>query len=124
MNHKDMPKEMQDVVKGIDLLTLELKEGVKVKCVTISELAKMAGRKPNTIRVLENKGKFPTPNYRTADTENKHGVEVNGQRMYTLEAADEYDKVVRTEVKQGVEITERIVTKFFKISKDEKLKYA
>jgi hypothetical protein len=113
----------EDVLKTVTPQRYDLPLCANVACVDIGVLAKMIGRKSTSIKVLEEKGVFPPPNFRSPSTSNKHGVKVMGNRLYTLKYAKQYAEVFIKHVKQGVKITPEVVTMFYNIANAEKQEY-
>jgi hypothetical protein len=116
-----MTKTPESVVKslltGMDLIEVSVPgKAAPVKCVTITQLAALCGRRPGSLRTLEKKGKIPDAPYRLPGPTTNTGIDTS-QRLYPVVLAGDFAIAFRTYVTQGKTITPELTAKFHKIFK-------
>lgn len=90
--------------------------GRLVGFISITELAKVLGKSPSTLRKLEYRKILPPANFRTPE---KQGKITDGDRLYTVQLAAELIDVFK-EIRQGQKVSEDVKTKLHTIFKKEK----
>lgn len=96
--------------------------GVKALCVAKRDLSKMCGRKPSTLRKLEQRGVLPMANFRGESVVSSFGV-FDGERLYTKELAEGLVEIFHSEIKQGVKISPEVQAKINKLFNDERQRF-
>ena len=98
-----------------------------VTCVTISDLAKMSGRKAITLRKLEESGVLPPANWRLPGVEifkgDLAGTKRPGARVYTIKLAEKVAEVIRNEITSGIKISSEVKQKLRKLFEEELNEY-
>lgn len=98
------PLSYEEVLQEIRPINYDF-GGVEVPCVTITQLAKLAGKRPATLRKLEQREIFPSANFRSPEKTFPSGYVRAGQRLYSLDLAKKVALILRTEFSQGIPVT-------------------
>ena len=97
-------------------------QGNPVECVSLSEIAKLSGKRSATLRKWEQCGWIPKANFRTQPIPLKSGKKRVGYRLYTKEIAIQMAVVIQR-VEKGVKIPNEVIRKLHELSKTERQKY-
>lgn len=91
-------------------------KGRILEVVTIKELGEIVGRKPNTLREMENKNTLPMANLRTKACSNGEP----GKRLYTKKLAEQL-KPLFAKIQKGVAIPEKVTQQINIAFQEEKI---
>lgn len=94
-----------------------------VDCVDITELARMCKRKTRSLRANETQKILPKANFRLPAKPEAKGIAAHGQRVYTLELAEQVAEIYRTEILMGIKVSDETKIKLNRLFQEEREKY-